>query len=1327
MASLLEFTDKYSKQLTIKNELIPVGKTLENIQKDCLVEKDYVLNDNYKKTKKIVDDFLRDFINRCLSNFQINEWNELAEAIKKDDDDKLKKVQEKLRALVISRFENFDLTSAYSLTLEKSINDEVEDEDLVLDANKKESAFKYIFNKNLFKIVLPSFLKSDPEKLKLISSFDNFFTYFSGFFENRKNIFSKKDISTSIAYRIVHDNFPKFLENINCFNTCKNECPQVIENAEKSLKSNRVIDENRSLSDYFAVESYNNYLSQEGIDSYNKVICGLPAVAGQEKIQGLNEYINLASQKDKDLKVKLKNKKSLKMATLFKQILSDKETFLFDVFESDDQVIDSVKQFCISQWNKDSGLAVILNLVKSIQIMSEDELSGIFIQGKHLNYLSKLVYGGSRWSKIRNDFEIYLACEDADKEVKKKFKRNQGDVDKTVNGLEFSLKDLNSIVKKEENSDEIFSIMLSKKVFSDFESLVKINDGEWPTDLKNSESKQKIKAPLDGLLNIYNELEIFQSNSYSKSNNFYADFDKEMYELSSIVPLYNKSRNYCTKKEYSDEKFKLNFNSPQLGNGFSYSKEKDHLTILLKKNRFYYVGILNKGTKIDFESEKALASKQDDYYEKVKYYLIPQAIKYLPKNSLLSSKKVKEHFKEASDDYVVNNEKFVKPLVISKHIFNIYHQKTYIKDYNNTDNEYRTPLKELISFLVDFLHSYKSTSVFSFCKIKNPGYYTDIEEFYRDVDNLGYQIDFSNIKTSFIDEAVANGDLYLFRINNKDFAQKSTGTKNLHTMYFEAIFDKKNLSNPVIKLNGGAELFYRKASLNNKEITHKKGSILVNKICKNGETLPDKIRNEIYQYENKFIDTLSEESKQVLHNQVIIKQATHDITKDKRFTTDKFFFHCPITINYKEGSTNDFNKQVLSFLRNNSDINIIGIDRGERNLIYITVINQKGEIIDSISFNSVKNRSGKIEQTVDYEEKLAIREKERIEAKKSWDSISKIASLKEGYLSAIIHEICLLMVKYNAIVVLENLNTGFKRIRGGISEKSVYQKFEKMLINKLNYFVSKKESDWSKPCGLLKGLQLSDPFQSFEKLGIQSGFILYVPAAYTSKIDPTTGFANVINFSKVRNVESIKNFFSTFNNISYVNKEGLFKFSFDLDALSKNGFNSFVKFKKTKWDVYTYGERLTHQKNDQGKIDDKKINLTENMKNLLNKFKVSFDLENNLIPSLTKSDLDAKFWESMFDIFKKTLNLRNSTTNGKEDVLISPVKNAKGEFFVSGEKDKSLPQDCDSNGAYHIALKGLMILERNNLVKNEKEIKKIMAISNVDWFDYVQRRCGSLK
>lgn len=116
-----------------------------------------------------------------------------------------------------------------------------------------------------------------------------------------------------------------------------------------------------------------------------------------------------------------------------------------------------------------------------------------------------------------------------------------------------------------------------------------------------------------------------------------------------------------------------------------------------------------------------------------------------------------------------------------------------------------------------------------------------------------------------------------------------------------------------------------------------------------------------------------------------------------------------------------------------------------------------------------------------------------------------------------------MMIENNAIVVLEDLNFGFKRGRFKV-ERQVYQKFEKMLIDKLNY-LSFKDREAGEEGGILRGYQMAQKFVSFQRLGKQSGFLFYIPAAYTSKIDPVTGFVNHFNFNDITNAEKRKDFF----------------------------------------------------------------------------------------------------------------------------------------------------------------------------------------------------------
>lgn len=160
-------------------------------------------------------------------------------------------------------------------------------------------------------------------------------------------------------------------------------------------------------------------------------------------------------------------------------------------------------------------------------------------------------------------------------------------------------------------------------------------------------------------------------------------------------------------------------------------------------------------------------------------------------------------------------------------------------------------------------------------------------------------------------------------------------------MYFKGIFDEYNFLSKTFKLNGGAEIFYRPASIN-KNITHKKGSILVGRVTKDGETIESQSYLEICKYENGLINELSDESKKYT-GRYKTNVAKLDLTKNKRYTEDQFQLHLPITINYKSRNiTKALNDYVKNSIKGNNNINIMGIDRGERNLIYVSIVDCHG-------------------------------------------------------------------------------------------------------------------------------------------------------------------------------------------------------------------------------------------------------------------------------------------------------------------------------------------------------------------------------------------------
>ena len=1255
--SLSQFIGLYPVSKTLRFELKPIGKTLEKIKETGIIEKDEKRHNDYFDAKKIIDTYHKYFIDAALSKVSRLDWSPLKEALigSLDRSDASKKNLEKTQA-------EFRKKIAKALTSHDHYKE--------LTASTP---------KDLFLKVFPDHFG----KQAVIDTFNGFSSYFTGFQENRQNIYSDDAISTAIPYRLVHDNFPKFLSNIEVYKTLKDNAPSVLSDAENELKD---LLDGKSLADIFELDAYNDVLTQSGIDFFNQVIGGISGEGGEKKTRGINEFSNLYRQQHPEFAQK---HLATKMIPLYKQILSDRETksFILEAFSNDSQVQDSVKGFFESQiLNCDIAgrkVNVLNELTSLIKRIDEFDLGSIYVKQEELSNISLKLFDS--WNSING-----LLFKHAENRIGSAEKAaNKKKIDAWMKNDAFSIATLNLAIA-ESDSEEISKVKI-ESYWNDFEAKVQnILCGEHRKNLdeflsatfneknslrEDSEVIGKLKAFLDALIEIMHSVKPLVSDVENRDLSFYNELTPLYDQLSLIVPLYNKIRNYATQKLTESEKFKLNFENPTLANGWDQNKEEANTSILLLKNGNYYLGVMNATNKPKIKDFKI--SDGEDCYDKMVYKLLPGPNKMLPK--VFFSEKGLATFKPPKD--ILDGYNAGK------------HKKGDLFDINFCH--------QLIDFFKESIAKHPDWKKFGF-KFSETSSYEDISGFYKEVTDQGYKITFSKIPTSQIDEWVNEGKLFLFQIYNKDFALGAKGSPNLHTLYWKSVFSPENLKDVVVKLNGDAELFYRPSSVK-KPYSHKVGEKLVNRIGKDGLPLPESVFGELFRHFNgKLENELSDEAKKYL-DVAVIKDVKHEIVKDRRYTQDKFEFHVPLTLNFKADSKNEYmNEQARHFLKNNPDINIIGIDRGERHLLYMTLINQKGEILKQKSFNIV--------ESVNYQAKLVQREKERDAARKSWNSVGKIKDLKEGFLSQVIHEITTTMVENNAIVVLEDLNFGFKRGRFCV-ERQVYQKFEKMLIDKLNYLVFKDKPEGDVG-GVLRGYQLTEKFETFKKLGHQSGFLFYIPAAYTSKIDPTTGFANLFNMTELTSAEKKKDFLSRFEDITYDGKNDRFLFSFDY----KN-FKCFQTDYIKKWTVYTQGKRIVFDKESKSA---KEIFPVEIIKAALAKQNIVLADQLNVLSTINSVDASPKSASFFGDIcyaFEKTLQMRNSIPNTDEDYLVSPVMNKNGEFYDSRSCNDTLPKNADANGAYHIALKGLYLV-KNVFDAGDKDLK----IPHEKWFEFVQSR-----
>lgn len=1289
----------YSRSITLRNRLIPIGKTEENIEKLQLLDNDIKRSKAYVEVKSMIDDFHRAFIEEVLSKAKL-EWGELYSKFELFQNEKDKQKKNKIKK---------ELETLQGV-MRKQIVKKFKDDD----------RFDKLFKKELLTEFVPTVIKADEsgtisDKRAALDVFKGFATYFTGFHQNRQNMYSEEAKATAISNRIVNENFPKFYANVKVFECLQKEYPAIITETEEALSE---ILNGKKLADIFGADGFNSVLSQSGIDLYNTIIGGIAGEAGTQKLQGVNEKINLARQQ---LPTEEKNKLKRKMSVLYKQILSDRSTasFIPIGFESSDEVYESVKQF------KEQSLDNVISAAKELFEKSDYDLSQIYVPAKEVTDFSLKLFGN--WSILHDG--LFLIEKD---NAKKSFTEKQiENLRKDIAKRDCSLADLQNAYERwakendvkaektvknyfkiaelrvDEKSREKTSVEILNKIESAFE---KIDFEKRDNLIKEKETAAPIKDFLDEVQNLYHYLKLVDyRGEEQKDTDFYSKYDEILQTLSEIIPLYNKVRNFVTKKPNEVKKVKLNFDCPTLASGWDLNKESSNDAILLRKDGNYYLGIFNSKDKPKFEN----CSTDGECYEKMIYKLLPGPNKMLPK-VFFSTK---------------GQETYLPP----KEILLGYEEGKHKKG----DNFDKAFMYKLIDWFKTAINQHEDWKNFNF-KFSQTESYEDLSGFYKEVESQGYKITFKEVSESYINSLVDSGKLFLFQIYNKDYStgndggNGSTGKKNLHTLYWENLFSEENLRDVCLKLNGEAELFWRDANPDVKAVCHKKGSVLVNRTTSDGETIPEEIYQEVYKFKNpdkqeknfKFSDA----AKKLLDSgKIICKEAKFDITKDRHFTQKTYLFHCPITMNFKapEITGRKFNEKVQQALKNNPDVKIIGLDRGERHLIYLSLINQKGEIELQKTLNLVEQVRNDKTVSVNYQEKLVQKEGERDKARKNWQSINNIKELKEGYLSNIVHEIAELMVKNNAIVVMEDLNFGFKRGRFAV-ERQVYQKFENMLIEKLNYLVF-KDKKTTEPGGVLNAYQLTDKSANVSDVSKQRGWIFYIPAAYTSKIDPKTGFANLFYTAGLTNIEKKKDFFDRFDSIRYDRKTDSFVFTFDYSGFSDN-----ADFNK-KWEVYSRGERLVFSKAEKSVV---RVNPTESLKALFDKQGINWSSEDNVIDQIQAVQAEREncaFYDGLYRSFTAILQMRNSVPNSskeEDDYLISPVMAEDGSFYDSreeAEKGKTpdgkwiskLPVDADANGAYHIALKGLYLLQ-NNFNLNEKGY--IENISNADWFKFVQEK-----
>ncbi|MEK7142190.1 MAG: type V CRISPR-associated protein Cas12a/Cpf1 [Patescibacteria group bacterium] len=1305
-----DFTNLYSLSKTLRFELKPVGKTQQILEKENVFAKDKLIQEKYQKTKPYFDRLHLEFIDEALRGVTLTGLDEYFEILKNWQKDKKNKEAQRAYKNKLQELRK-EVVKKFGDKAEKWVNE------IYTSVGLKNKDIEILFEEAVFDLLKARYGsetesiieieekdKSGQTNIKQVSIFDSwkgFAGYFKKFFETRRNFYKDDGTSTALATRIIDQNLKRFCDNITLFESIKEKMD--FKEVEKIFGVQLV--------QVFSLGFYNRRLLQDGINKYN-IILGGETLENGEKRKGLNECINLHKQKT--------GEKLPFFKTLDKQILSDKASFL-DGIKDETVLLKVLKQFAKTAEEK---MKILQPLFTDFIAENDDyDLSQIYIEKKvfdpnscrwidksAIDNFQEALYKEmkseklAKYEKKENAYKFpdfialsYIKCALENGKFEGNFwkdkyydiagfaKKTNWEQFLTIFSFEF-----NSLFERTIKDEDGNEKQIGYNIFSqNFEFLIKKN----PFTL-SQEAKVIIKEFADSVLTIYQVAKYFAvekkrawlseyelDSFYTHPETGYLRFYENAYE--DIVQIYNDLRNYLTKKPYSEEKWKLNFECSYLLGGWS-SEFETHGSLIFEKNGKYYLGVIN-GKALTKENRQRLAEgiTEENKCFKMVYDFQKPDNKNVPRLFIRSNG---ENFSPAVKelDLPINT------------ILDIYDQRLF-KTENKNLPLFKDSLRKIIDYFKLGFSRHNSYKHFPF-KWKGSSEYENIADFYQDTISSCYQLQWEGLNFHEIEKLTESKDLYLFQIYNKDFSDKSKGSKNLYSLYFQSLFLKENLENKdgvILKLSGGGEIFFRPKT--------DKGKL--------GERTDSKGKKVI---------------------------------KNKRYSEDKMFLHFPIELNYARGQEGNFNAKINNFLASNHDINIIGVDRGEKHLAYYSVINQKQEILESGSLNEITG--------INYADKLEEKAKNREQARKDWQTVEGIKDLKKGYISQVVRKLADLAIKHNAIIVFEDLNMRFKQIRGGI-EKSAYQQLEKALIEKLNFLVQKVETNPEKAGHLLRAYQLTATFKTFKDMGKQTGIIFYTQAAYTSRIDPITGWRPHL-YLKYSSAEKAKNDLLKFTKIEFVN--GRFEFTYDIknfqqaEEYPKNTvWTACSNVERFRWDKslnqnkggYTHYQNLTD-----GKTENKnpKSSKPDNLKELFTRYDI--DISKDIKTQIEKLETNGneKFFEHFMFFFNLICQIRNTDGNLHEkierykkekrlkevaekelfdaDFVLSPVE----PFFDSRKAEqfgKNLPKNGDDNGAYNIARKGIIVLKKiSQFAKEKGGCEKLswgdLYVSATDWDDF---------
>ncbi len=1308
---------------TLRFRMIPMLETLSNFQKFNILQKEEERFRNYKELKPY------------LSAYHANIFEQAFASIKSKKDLDLEALAMRYKAYIDS------LGTDDEPKCEKNYIGELEKCNRILEKEVKATPLYKsqpgegqkdgidVFAAKFFSEgcdMFPSWVRAqypdEPEKaeraVELFRSFSRFPSYFRGFNEAKAKVLYCFDLNKrsgegkkgSVIQRVFEDNFTVYLKNSECMAQIGVDHPEIIEMLEKEFEG---IYDAEYIREVSTVKGFFLCMADTDIDWYNQLLSGY-ANNDKTKVRGLNELINEWNQHhEAHDHIRTKPAKLKKVLNLGNNTLS----WIPVKLESDKQLAETLREMQdknIAQVDggryQGSAPAVLAQLIASV---NEENADKVYIKDECIHILSKLNTGS--FNTYRKFIETF-----AERTFTGTTRKAEKEREQFLSKDCFSIGQLVSVLKggmpedEDAGENELTPQVFLQGLLDELTGLDKnipaycyaaeTSIGASSDLTSDNQAKQDIKAYLDEvnrISHIHSYFDIAHRERYATDDDFYEVLDR-LAEVStdSIYRVYNMMRNYLTRtpQERDDKvKFKLTLDSPTLGEGWDCDKENDRNSTLLSDGKYTYLLVLNNSK--DLMSKFGLPKKPKmsdllqpggERIQKMVYKQFTGAMKMLPKV-------------------------FFSGNMPAKHgVDSVFMEKYKAKCHTKGDTFDPAFVAEYVDKCKELMAKREEWKLFNF-KFKPTEEYTTVDLFYRDIEDQGYTIQFVDANYDVIKKWVKEGSAFLFKLWNKDYADKAGGRENLHTIYWKALFSPENAQMRSVRLCGGAELFYRPQVIDPKgAIRHAEGSVLVNKVADDGTPVPPQVYAHLKAYYNGRPVELDDEDRAFLPK-VKHRKATYDIVKDRHYTHENFYLHVPVIFN-KTASQRGFNLNV-EFIRRlalQPDTNIMSIRRGRENLLYCAVIDRKGNLVAARSYNVLHEQTRKGD--IDYAAKLRQLHEQRVDSRRSWTELDSIKNVKNGYLSVAIGEIVSDLRKYNAVLVLESVSDSF-RDKMSAFEDTLYKGFETALLSKLNYLVYKVDMDGkpmnpSAPGGVLNGLQFTMG-KELSKFPYQNGGVFFVSPSYTAEVDLQTGYYNMLagtNAKKMSN-KQLHEFLGSFDFIGYDEEERAFKLVLNWSRISLTSSRKGVLDKA--FTLYADDrERSVYNFQAEGKLRHRTCTPYSELVRLLKTRDIAYKDGKNLTSILSTVKLLKNELVEIVNIILGVISLKYYPHGDR--IFLSSVRDEEGNYMTADDPD------CVS--AMCVGFKLLYLLYNRFMpaLSSGKTDRIDRSVSIEDWLGFIQ-------